>query len=308
MATTKKGMLKHDPIRDGYVAQAAKNRTQLLRTKVPPQRYIASELGYCKRRIWYRHMGYIPTMFSARGSDYGRDGNAHHDLVRTFMADMGGAEIALVERDKMGMLSIETFQEDVEVTHKGLHLVLHARVDGGFKVGRSKVMLEIKSIGNKAYYGYNNIWTSTLDPVEVYNHMLEEDRSFVYQCHLGMFATKTKLAALVLKGRDGSVMGLHSQRDPEQILGYVPIPWSDAIWTTILNRCATIEQAKRDRKPPRAEFLKSSKDCGYCPFLHLCHGADKRRKQKLVPAELHPQLGEVIHATQLTKVRNVSRH
>lgn len=294
-------MLKHDPIRDAYTAQDAKNLEQLMRTKVPPQRFTASELGYCKRRIWYRHMGYIPQVFSARGSDYGRDGNAHHDLVRTFMADMGGADIALVERDKMGMLSIETFQQDVEVTHKGLKLTLHARVDGGIKLSRTKAVIEIKSIGNRAYYAYNNIWSSTLDPIAVYNHMLEVDRGFIYQSHLGMFATKTKLAMLILKGRDSSATGLHSQRDPAQILGYVPIKWSDAIWTTVLNRCATIEQAKQDAKPPRAEFLKSSKDCGYCPFLHMCHGADKREKQGLKPYAVHPQLGKVTHASQLKR-------
>lgn len=294
-------MLKHDPIRDAYVTQHAKNIERLRRTKVPPQRFTASELGYCKRRIYYRHMGYIPSVFTARGSDYSRDGDAHHDLVRTFMADMGGAVIEHVERNREGLLAIETFQKDVKVKHKGVTLTMHARVDGGLKLGRSKATLEIKSIGNRDYYAYNNIWSQSLDVERVVAHMQENNRGFVYQAHLGMFAMGTKLAAVVLKGRDCCATGLHSQRDTDQILGYVPLKWSPATWTTVLNRCVAVEQAKQDQTPPRAEFLKSSKECGYCPFFHLCHGAEKRKKQGLTPHELHPQLGEVIHARQLKR-------
>lgn len=290
-------MLRHDPIRDGYVAQYAQNLEQLKNSELPRNRFIASELGYCKRRIWYRHMGYLPAVFSARGSDYARDGNAHHDLVRTFMADMGGAKLRHVTRDEMNQLSIETFKEDVAVKHKGLTFKIHARVDGAVKLGRSWAVLEIKSIGNRDYWKYNNIWTETLDPDAVLAQVREDHPGYIYQCLAGMRATGYKQAAIVLKGRDCAAMGLHSQRDPDQILGILPFKWCSATWTTVLNRCATVERAKRDGNPPRAEYLQSSKECSYCPFFHLCHGAAKARKrgQKIQ----HPQLGEVLHVKDL---------
>lgn len=289
--------LRHDPIRDAYRSQTETNLERLKHTKMPPQRFIASEIGYCRRRIWYRHMGYIPSVFTARGSDYGRDGDAHHDLVRTFMADVGGAVIGAVKRNKAGLLAEETFAQDVQVKHKGHMLTLHVRIDGTIKLGRSEAVLEIKSIGNKDYWAYNNVWTQTLSADDVANHMAEHNMNFIYQAHVGMFATKLKQAAIVLKGRDCCATGLHSQRDPDQILGYVPIKWSPAIWTQVLNRCAIVQKAKDDKKPPRAEFLQSSKECGYCPFFHLCHGAVKAQKRG-EPVQ-HPQLGDKLHVKDL---------
>lgn len=289
--------LRDDPIRDAYRSQTEMNLEQLRRSKMPPARFSASEIGYCKRRVWYRHMGYLPAVFSARGSDYGRDGDAHHDLVRNFIVDVGGGKIEQVKRDKEGKLSIETFAKDVRVKHKDENLTFHARVDGIIKLGRSKAVLEIKSIGNRDYWAYNNVWSDSLDVDKVIAHMHENNMNFVYQAHVGMFAAKLKKAALVLKSRDACVTGLHSQRDPEQILGYVPIDWSDAIWTMILNRATIVQKAMKKKEPPRAEFLQSSKECGYCPFFHLCHGAIKAKKkgQKVQ----HPQLGDVMHVRDL---------
>jgi len=289
--------LRYDPIRDAYRSQTELNLERLKRTKVPPKRFTASEIGYCKRRIWYRRMGYIPSIFTARGSDYGRDGEAHHDITRTFMADIGGAKIEAVERDKNDMLSIETFQKDVPVKHKNMSFTLHARVDGIVKLGRTKHVLEIKSIGNKDYWAYNNVWSQTLSVDDVVSYMYEHNMNFVYQAHVGMYATKLKNAMIVLKGRDCCATGLHSQRDPEQILGHVPIPWSGTVWQQVLNRCAVVHRGLMSNTPPRAEFLQSSKECSYCPFFHLCHGAEKAKK-KGQPVR-HPQLGDILHAEDL---------
>jgi hypothetical protein len=205
--------------------------------------------------------------------------------------------IGAVKRNKAGLLAEETFAKDVTVKHKGLTLTFHARVDGTVKLGRSEAVLEIKSIGNRDYWAYNNVWTQNLSADAVANHMAENNMNFIYQAHVGMFATKLKQAAIVLKGRDCCATGLHSQRDPEQILGHVPIKWSPAIWTQVLNRCSIVQKAKDDMRPPRAEFLQSSKECGYCPFFHLCHGAAKAKK-KGQPV-LHPQLGEKLHVKDL---------
>lgn len=290
---------KHDPIRAAYVAQEEQNLAQLLRTRIPPQRFTASELGHCKRRIWYRHAGYIPSIFTARGSDYGRDGNMHHDLVRTFMVDMGGAHLEEVSRGPSGLLDTECFAKDVTVQHKGLSLTFHARVDGVIKLGRSKLVLEIKSVSNKDYYEYNNTWTRTVDPDAMLSLLYERNIDYVYQTHVGMFATKLKQAYVVLKGRDNACTGFHSQRDPALILGGITVPWKKETWTVILNRAALVQKALNEGSPPRPEFLKSSKQCKYCSFLHLCHDAEKRRKRGVTPFEVHPQLGPVIHVKDL---------
>jgi len=296
-------MVPHnDPIVKGYAAIQKKNLERLKKFKAPPARFIASELGNCKRKIYYRHAGFIPQVRKARGDDYGRDGDIHHDLMRTFMVDEGGATIEGVKRGKGGLLSEEESGKDV-VLDAGPHQVkLHVRKDGRIRLGRRKAVLEIKSIGYWDYKKLTDLWTTTLDPAIILAHLDDRHPEYFDQCHAGMFEAKLKLAYLGLKGRDSCAMGLHSTRDPEQILGGLIIEWSPERWQRIVKRIELVTDALHREVPPRAEYVASDNQCKYyCQFSHLCHGAMKREKQGIQPHSWHPQLGVKLHANDLKR-------
>ncbi len=295
-------VLPNDPIVLAYEAITKKNLERIKKFKAPPLRFIASELGSCKRKIFYRHSGYIPAARSARGDDYGRDGDVHHDLVRTFMVDEGGAKIEGVKRGKGGLLSEEEPGRDV-VLDAGKHRVkLHVRKDGKIRLSRRKGVLEIKSVSYWDYKAYTDLWTNTLDPAAVLAVINDKHPEYIDQCHAGMFEAGLKLAYLVIKGRDSCAVGLHSTRDAGQILGGLVIEWDQNRWNQIVKRMEIVADALREEKPPRAEYVASDNQCKYyCPFLHLCHGALKRKKQGIEPHAWHPQLGKKLHANDIKR-------
>lgn len=297
-----------DPVKAMYLATQAKQEAKLLNHKMPVQRFRASEVGTCKRAIWYRLKGYIPTAFSARGLDFSEDGDMHHDAVR-FKLKEAGVKFDSLRFNKDG--TVDELADGVfTVKHTApdgekFELTFSWRADGEIRIGTTWHVLEIKSIGSGDRRIYQQAWHSG-SPDVVLGKMMESSKGmgYIMQCHVVMEGFKRNLnkvrkkAYLLFKDRDYCAIGLHTWGRDEQIVGGPTIQYTKSMWTQICNRMATVQRGLNSNVPPQPEFLPSSKECkNNCNFLHLCHGADKRAKIDLPPC--HPTLGDILHVKDL---------
>lgn len=291
-----------DPIKKIYLGIQKEKLAAILKTKVPVQNIRASELSKCKLMTYFRLMGFIPAvstdgMTAARLSDYGYDGDVLHDSTRKWMMDHG-LKVGGIKFDAQGR-QVETSFHKLTITHNGETFNISMRLDGTIKIDRFKHALEIKTLGWGKFRMIREVWQKTNSDAAVAAWIAENRKDFLFQTHACMKGENVNRAYLLLKDRSESAHGLHSFLDPEAIMGGPIIHFKDSIWTQVLNRCAVVRKAVRTATPPRQEFNAGSKDCKYCDFFHLCHGADRRAKLDLTPFQLHPQLGTRLHAEDL---------
>jgi len=284
-----------DPVKKIYLQGQRAAILKLSKTRMPPQNIRASELANCKRRTYYRLMGFIPAVSdsgisAARLNDFGRVGDVLHDDVRLWLRD-GGAKISGVKFNKDGTQDeTEFFKKTINWNDEEFNV--SGRADGIIKIGNTKHVLEIKTLKAKKYNMLANVWRKTNSDVAVAAKMLEDFKSFPFQVHACMVGLDIKRAYVLPVDRDLCAIGLHSYGDIESILGGVTFQFTPALWKQVLGRCATIRKAVRTRTAPRPEFTMSSYDCGICPYQHLCHRVSAN-------GPLHPQLGRKINVEDL---------
>lgn len=274
------------------------NRKKLLSYELPRPNFRASELNNCKRRMYYRLMGYVPTARTARGDDYGDDGDMHHDQMRKFMKKYG-VKLSGLKFNKDGTVD-ETVSKVLKVKHDGIEFSIGMRLDGFIHLNNRKHLLEGKSMGFWKLKPIRETWERTECDANVLQYIEENRKDIMYQTHACMAATKVKSTYLLIKDRSDSAVGLHSYKNPDAIHGGCIIPFKQPVWNQLVRRLTAVQKAINDKVPPRPEYLPSTNECKlYCPFLHLCHGADKRKKQGKTPYIMHPQLGQRIHVEDL---------
>lgn len=292
-----------DPIKQMYAARERELVKKIQSYKRPRANFVASELAACRLAIWYRLSGYIPMARRARGEDYGNDGNLHHDAVRNQMRE-AGIKIGDVKYNTDGTVE-ETGVFVLDVTHKGKKFKISMRLDGTVMLGTVKHTLEIKSLGYWKFKPLYDVWNHKDHPgstAAVLGYIHQNRKDMIYQVHANMVATGCKKAYLVFKDRSDCALGLHNKKDPTDIIGGVIVTFNPTVWDNVLDKMSFIQKHLDSGKQPDPDFQIEGAECGYCNYHHLCHGAAKREKNGLVPAKLHPQLGDILHVDQMTPV------
>lgn len=287
-----------DPTKKAYLAKQKSQEALLLRTKMPPLRFRASELGKCKREIAYRLSGFIPRAFGARGCDYSRIGDLLHDATRIWMKNNGMKLGGLEFRRDGTVKELEAYK--VTVNTPDGPVVIAMRLDGRIKLGRKWHLLELKSLGWGKLKGMREIWERTGgNMASVAGWIREHRRDILFQCHACMFGANLKSTYMMPVDRSECAVGLHSYKDAENITGGIILDWDQGIWKQVIARCRTVVRHVKAGTLPDPEFLSSSKECKNCSYTHLCHGATKREKMGMKPYQVHPSLGKKIHVKDL---------
>lgn len=276
-----------DPIKRMYENRDAVAREKAARHSRPPQRFRASEVHDCARKIYYRLSGYAPAPRYAIDDDYGIDGDMQHDVVRWLMSQWGVALQGL-DVDENGKIKeqasrIKTFTVD------DLAFDVTGRIDGEIKVDDDWVLLEIKSVG---YWPYKYMQDAFIAGGQeaLTERIMSSSASagYIDQMHVCMAIYGMRKGYLLIKDRSGCKTGVHNTKTGDCVGGMV-VEWDEERWQTILKRLHMIRVKVNTGVPPLAGFPPGSDDCKLrCPFVYLCHDADKRRQRGLEPAVVYP--------------------
>lgn len=283
-----------DPIKRMYEIRDEQARENARNYRKPPQRFRASELGNCKREIWYRLSGYVPAPRYGSSDDYGIDGDAHHDLVRQMMEHYGTPVRGIEWEDGQAR---EMDWDIGEFEYDGMTINISARLDGWVDIDGEEYLLEIKSMGYWPYKylqeAYENGFRDK-DGVEheagepaVHARIQEKHPGYVQQMNACMAIFNAKQAYLVVKDRSGCTMGVHNRETGDRFGGgyftYDPDLFNDQ-----LRRLHRIKMRVLDGSPPPPEYTAGSPTCKRCDYRYACHGATKRRQRGLTPAMVYP--------------------
>jgi hypothetical protein len=230
------------------------------------------EVAGCPRQIYHRLVGDVPAPGDPRGDDYGRGGDAAHDVVRRMLNEYGFTVGDVVD-DAAEMRETRAGRREFQ-TEDGTVVALTARIDGSIMLPEGKALLEIKSVGSYAYRQMRGAFTrGGVDGLAAYIHKVEP--KYVWQCEVGMRVHDFERAYLVIYDRETCNTGVHSEKNPDIRVGGIVIDRNDELWAEIMPKCARITKAVQARKPPRPAYLDGSRECGWCSFRAYCHGAVK---------------------------------
>lgn len=300
-----------DPIVRMYEQRDEKGREQRRNHRPPPRRFRASELADCKRRIYYRHAGYVPAPDTGFQMDWSIDGDVHHDIVRQLMLSEG-IRLAGITQNEDG-----TTDEDQFVSHDfelhGMRLPVSTRQDGWiYHEEHGWMLMEIKSVGHWKYHyqlkayedGYTDANGNDHPPGHdaLLAYLYDKSPAYIYQVHAGMaiamargidelpFDTSEKYtldkAYLVVKDRSNCHIGYHSQS--MGLLGGIIVPFRHHTWNKVLRRAYVTKKALSEGEPPRPGYTPGAYECKICPYRYACHDAIKRKKQGRTPYVVYP--------------------
>lgn len=265
-------MIAMDPVAQTYAMLDADVEKETENWRPPPRRFRASESNACSREIWYRHMGYRPSPSAGKMSLYGSDGDLAHDALRMLMRKAGVKLFGLEFKDDGTIEETINIRETVE--HNGEEFVIACRADGGVTIDGVDHALEIKSISGFAYSWMDKVFhgKASLDMRRRYGtgndgiraYIAEKYKKFLTQSHLTAWAAKLQGVYLVIKDRSSCQFGFGESN--EALRYEVDMD----IVNPVLDKFAMITRLCRDGTPPVREYVKSSKDCGYCNFSHHC--------------------------------------
>lgn len=289
-----------DPIERIYKQRDEAGREAARNYRIPSQRFRASELADCKRRMWYRQMGYVPAPETGFKMDWSIDGDVHHDIVRQVLL-AGGVELAGITQNEDGTTDEDQFHK-YTFNHDGQELTVSTRQDGWVKHDdHGWMLMEIKTVSHWKYKYMNDAYVQGgHDAVLAY--LKEKYKNYIYQIHAGLAIAKARgpeflpfdasekhtldLAYLVIKDRSNCHIGFHD--DDRGVLGGVYVPFDEDIWNVALNRMAIVKRKRNENEAPRPDYTASSRECSYCPYKYACHDAIKRRRQGKSPAVVYP--------------------
>lgn len=287
-----------DPIARMYAERDERGRVEARQYNKPPARFRASELGDCKRRIWYRHSGYVPAPRTGFQDDWGVDGDVHHDIVRQQMLAHGIRIKGIVQNED------GTTEEDKFIAHDFVHdgrvMTVSTRQDGWiFHEDHGWMLMEIKSVGHWKYDYMNKAYISGGHD-RLLEYLTEKYPGYIYQIQAGLAIARDRggvpfetdepytldMAYLVIKDRSNCHIGFHS--DNHGVAGGVLVPFDQSIVDSLVAKVYRLKGMVLDGTKPIPEYPSGSRQCGYCPFKYLCHAAEKRRKAGQSPAVVYP--------------------
>ena len=275
-----------DPIAKMYLARDEDAREEVRNYRKPSIRFRASELADCKRKIWYRLSGYIPTPRSGFKNDWSIDGDIHHDMVRQTMLHWGITLGGITQDEETG----ETHENKYIVTefeYDDVKFNVSSRQDGWIEHEDydGLIMMEIKSVG---HWPHNYMVKAYEEggAAGFVEYIKEKKPEYVYQMNAGMAMNKDDHCYLVLKDRSNSHIGIHL--NDGTVVGGVVFDYDPVLMEKIKRRCVAVKRAVIAGKPPMPEFTAGSKQCGYCPYYYACHASFKRKKAGLTPTMVYP--------------------
>ncbi len=300
-----------DPIVQVYLDRDEEGREACRTHRKPAVRFRASGLTACKRQEFYRQSGYVPSPRYGFDNDWSIDGDIHHDVVRQLLLAYGVklAGITQAEDGSTDEFMFVTHDFDVE----GRTITVSTRQDGWiYHEDHGWLLMEIKSCGHwvfnyiqKAYVAgwTDEVGTKYPPGIEaVMAYIVEKKPDWIAQMLAGLAIAKAKgpdklpfdasdkytldHSYLVIKDRSNCHIGFHDESMP--IVGGIMFPFDQATFDKVLRRCYITKGKVLDGTPPIPEYPPSHRECGYCKFSYLCHGADKRRKLGLEPAVVYP--------------------
>lgn len=286
-----------DPIQRIYEKRKLANVKALSSYKAPNDNFRASEVLDCVRRMYYRRAGYIPAADDPRMEDYGVDGNVCHDSTRAFLV-RHGVKVMGVRFEKNGT-QVETMSKTHTFTFSGIKFKVSARLDGAIRIGGVKHILEIKSKGFWKLKPFLEAYSAGGNELNVRESLQVNAPEHIAQANMCMDMFDIPYTYLLFKDRSECAVGLHERNKPDRILGGVVLELDSKRQESTLRRLAGVQHALDRELAPEPEYLDGSKACGFCPFYHLCHGAQRRLAQSKQPPTWHPQLGEVVHVSDL---------
>lgn len=300
-----------DPIARMYATRDERGREQARTHRSPPQRFRASELADCKRRIFYRHSGWVPAPDTGFQMDWSIDGDVHHDIVRQAML-AEGCKLAGITVNEDGTTDEDQFVSHTFQVH-GLNIPVSTRQDGWvFHDDYGWMLMEIKSVGHWKYNyqlkAYENGWEDANGKKyppghdSVLAYLTEKAPAYIYQMHAGLAIARERgedalpfdpsegytldYSYLVIKDRSNCHIGYHS--DTQGLLGGVVMPFNQELWDSVLQRLYVTRQAISEGTPPKPGYPAGAYECKICPYRYACHGAMKRKQQGRKPYVVYP--------------------
>jgi CRISPR/Cas system-associated exonuclease Cas4 (RecB family) len=272
----------------------------------PVQRFRASEAANCLRQTWYRLSGYRPAPRDGNGQIYGICGDIDHDVTRQLFENFG-VEIGGVQYNDDGSVKEQLFfteEFSVETPAGTIEVVLSTRADGEIDTPRGKsALLEIKGKGYWVFDWLQKAFTLGFRSAEhgqmeagheaMLQRVKEKDKNSYWQTQVTMKLSKKDICYLLYKDRSSGQLGVVNDETGERSGVYVE--FDPELFQTILERFAFIKRKLMEGKPPAPEFSAGSKECSYCPFNYMCHGAEERRVKGLKPVVLYPGPQMEIH-------------
>ena len=273
--------LARDPVWRIYEGLAAEAEEKVRAYHRPARRFRASEISNCRRQIWYRLSGYVPFPKKPWLEMVGNSGDMHHDYYRH-----------LANHYETGLSGI-TFGEDgqqdeaanvaTEFEYDGSAFTLSCRLDGEQTLPDmpENAVLEVKTMTTYQFEAAQKAWAKdgTAGAIAWFQ---ANKPSYLWQGNAAAMTVGKKSVYLLCIDRNLNRIGFS-----DRPLGGKPHTWDPldgaraggAVWEVeendrlnILQKAADITKAIESGKPPTAEYVSSSTECGQCDFWIYCHG------------------------------------
>lgn len=266
---------QQDPVWKVYQGLAAEAESNVRNFHKGAQRFRASEVSDCKRKIWYRLGGFVPLPKEPWLELVSDSGNMHHDYARTIGAHYG--------MDITGFTVVDGKQEEEkfsskEFTFNGQTFTMSCRPDGYIPLpDGNKAVLEIKSMSQHAFQKAEGAFKK--GPEVLMALLLHEHPNYVWQGNVTAMIKELSHVYLLCVGRSGNNFGFGAVSsirpgswDPLRGRRAGGLVWEleDSDRENILTKLATVSAALKDGTAPAPDFSPGSKECDMCPFLYAC--------------------------------------
>lgn len=294
-----------DPVQELYDKMEEHGLDVARAHRRPVQRFRASEAAACVRQIWYRLSGYRPSPRTPDSQMYGTCGDVDHDVTRQILEHFGIEVGGVAHKEDGSVEELMFFTEKfvVETPTGPVEVVISGRADGEIETPRGRALFELKG---KGYWPFDWLQKAFVSGFRSKDHgqmpggheamlqrVKEKHKDNYWQTQVMMKLTKHTLTYVLYKDRSTGQLGVVNETTGERSGVYVE--FEPELFEQILERFAFVKRKLDEGKPPAPEHSAGSKECSYCPFYYLCHGAEERRAKKKKPVIKYPGPQMEIH-------------
>ena len=272
--------LQRDPVWKLYEGLAAEAEEKVRAYYRPSRRIRASEISNCRRQIWYRLSGYVPFPKKPWLEMVGNSGDMHHDYYR-YLSNQFEGGLSGITFDDNGKQSeadnvVRTFEYDDSTFD------LSCRLDGEQQIDLPEnAVLEVKTMTTFQFEKAQTAWKKDGNAGAI-AWFQENKPNYLWQGNTAAMIVEKNHVYLLCIDRNLNRIGFS-----DTPLGGKPHVWDPldgaraggAVWEVeesdrlnVLQKAADLTKAIESGKPPTAEYVNSSTECGQCDFWIYCHG------------------------------------